>query len=580
MKHILTLAALVFTTSCFAQVPDYVPTDELVAWYPLNGNVQDESGNGLHASEFAVAFVENRANAPASCIELSSPNSKVVTPVLGVSGGQSRTVAFWVSKVSLNEHWGFTNAVGSHQNGDPGGAFGCGFNFGNLQGVSVDVENGAVTYQSNLDSTSAGWVHYAFAVPDVPEVRVEDVLVYENGELLENVLNSLGPERLLNTLSWEYIIGGAEGFSGSLGLFEDQNLNFGNPKIDDVGFWSRALSSDEIEALYLSEWELFGCTDPLSCNYSDAAQEDDGSCLPYGSPTGCTDAMACNYDSEALCEDGSCIYPPFNLTDCHEGAATCGVGTVWDASTQSCVIINPSDTNFDGCVSMTDLLDLLSVFGTCNEIPWSCGEPLEYQGYDYETVQIGEQCWFAENLRSENYENGDLIPANLNDSEWFSTTSGATSVYGEYVPALETYGRLYNWYAVDDVRGLCPSGWHVPTDLEWLMMEKELGMSESEADETGFRGTDQGAQMKTTYGWEWSFIPESTGTNLSGFSGLPGGRRTSDFEGEFYDGYWWSCSPMGWQAWARRLVHDNATVSRLTEHLEFGFSIRCIQDSE
>ena len=96
----------------------------------------------------------------------------------------------------------------------------------------------------------------------------------------------------------------------------------------------------------------------------------------------------------------------------------CGDGTEWDVETQSCVIINPSDTNFDGCVSMTDLLDLLSVFGTCNEIPWSCGDPLEYRGYDYETVLIGSSAWFAENLRTTGHLNEDVIDSYQNPTNW------------------------------------------------------------------------------------------------------------------------------------------------------------------
>ena len=573
MRSFLTLSTWMMAVMCLGQLPNYVPGDGLVAWYPFNGNVQDESGNGLHASEFAVAFVENRANAPASCIELSSPNSKVVTPVLGVSGGQSRTVAFWVSKVSLNEHWGFTNAVGSHQNGDPGNAFGCGFNFGNLQGVTIDVENGAVTYQSNLDSMSLGWAHYAFAVPDVPEVRAEDVLVYENGELLENVVSSVSPETLLNTLSWEYIIGGAEGFSGSLGLFEDQNLDFGNPKIDDVGFWSRALSSDEIQALYLSEWEIFGCTDPLSCNYSDAAQEDDGSCLPYGSPAGCTDALACNYESEALCEDGSCIYPPFNLTDCLEGAATCGVGTVWDTSTQSCVVESPSDSDFDGCVGMTDLLNLLSSFGTCvDEDPtdglgdWSCGDLLGYQGYDYETVQIGDQCWFAENLRAARYSNNEELIDGQNPVTWTEIEEGAYSVF-----SLEQYGLLYNRHAVMDSRNVCPVGWRVSSVEDWgnlYAVSIPLGVPWGEA-------------LKSDFGWTGGW---ANGQDTFGFSAVPGGMRagnTGEFFGSVGTFHCWTTSSSGEEG-VYMWIYDNSdwVFEHTGEGWNEGRSVRCMQDIE
>lgn len=206
----------------------------------------------------------------------------------------------------------------------------------------------------------------------------------------------------------------------------------------------------------------------------------------------------------------------------------------------------------------------------------SCGDPVSYQGYDYATVLIGDQCWFAENLRSENYDNGDAIPAGLSDSEWSSTTSGATAVYGESVSNLETYGRLYNWYAVDDPRGLCPSDWHVPTDVEWMTLEMALGMSELEANSIGSRGTDQGTQMKTTYGW----YDGGNGTNSSGFSGLPGGLRGSG--GYFYDagkvGYWWSSSPDGSDAWGRYLYYSDEDVYRDYSNQRYGGSVRCIQD--
>ena len=258
----------------------------------------------------------------------------------------------------------------------------------------------------------------------------------------------------------------------------------------------------------------------------------------------------------------------------------------------SCSLIYDGDG--DGSVGTGDLLGLLAEFGqTCDDDSlFSCGLSVAYQGYDYGTVLIEEQCWFAENLRSENYDNGDAIPSNLSDSEWETTNSGAVAVYGEdagcdnYSPdidacdpaqSLEEYGRLYNWYAVDDARGLCPSGWHVPTDGEWMTMEMALGMSEAEANGTGYRGADQGAQMKTHYGW----YNGGNGANSSGFLGLPGGGRYYYF-GYFGDagsfGNWWSSSPNGSSEWYRGLSSGNGSVSRFSGDRRSGFSVRCVQD--
>ena len=224
--------------------------------------------------------------------------------------------------------------------------------------------------------------------------------------------------------------------------------------------------------------------------------------------------------------------------------------------------------------------------GSCLNLAQNCGFNLTYQGYDYATVLIGEQCWFAENLRSENYENGDAIPAGLSDSDWQNTNSGAVAVYGEdagcenYSPdidacdptqSLNEYGRLYNWYAVDDARGLCPSGWHVPTDFDWTCLTHHLG-GESIAV----------APMKTDYGW----FSGGNGTNSSGFSGLPGGNRDSngDFDFAGHDGVWWSSSPYGSPydatAWDRVLSYFYEVVFRTNNDLRYGFSVRCVRDAE
>jgi uncharacterized protein (TIGR02145 family) len=204
--------------------------------------------------------------------------------------------------------------------------------------------------------------------------------------------------------------------------------------------------------------------------------------------------------------------------------------------------------------------------------PCSGAEVVRFDGYDYPTVAIGAQCWIKENLRSDNYRNGDAIPGNLTNVQWTSTTSGAQAVYENKPASLATYGRLYNWYAVKDARGLCPSGFHVPSDGEWMTLEMALGMTSSEANVIGWRGIDQGTEMKTS---SWG------GTNSSGFSALPGGYRyyaNGNFNFQGHYGYWWSSSPNGVYAWPRGLYSGNSSVSRTNNGTRFGFSVRCVRD--
>ena len=101
---------------------------------------------------------------------------------------------------------------------------------------------------------------------------------------------------------------------------------------------------------------------------------------------------------------------------------------LWDEEQQLCLVTLSADLDLNGCVGAPDLLELLAQFGECVEQATStCEGPVEYQGYDYQTVMIGGQCWFAENLRSVNYRNGDLIQGDLNDNEWNTTQNGATA---------------------------------------------------------------------------------------------------------------------------------------------------------
>jgi uncharacterized protein (TIGR02145 family) len=206
-----------------------------------------------------------------------------------------------------------------------------------------------------------------------------------------------------------------------------------------------------------------------------------------------------------------------------------------------------------------------------------------FDGHEYPTVQINGQCWFAENLRSDNYNDGSPIPGDMEAAEWSTTMEGAQAIFDDdSITYYADYGRLYNWYAVDYAAGLCPTGWHVPTDNEWKTLEMGLGMTQAEADGLGFRGTDQGTQMKATSEWP----SHSNGTNSSGFTGLPGG--TLEPNGSSYglgtQGRWWSSSSYesssGPSAWFRGLSTGQENIQRYYDsNLRRGASIRCLRDS-
>jgi uncharacterized protein (TIGR02145 family) len=211
--------------------------------------------------------------------------------------------------------------------------------------------------------------------------------------------------------------------------------------------------------------------------------------------------------------------------------------------------------------------------------PPPCVDPVTFDGYSYATVQIGDQCWFSENLRSDHYGNGDAIPGNLDDATWSTTTAGAQAYWNNEAVNLSAYGRLYNWYAVDDARGLCPSGWHVPSDAEWMTMEMHLGMSALHANSTGLRSSGSvGNKLKESGTAHWT--SNWGADNSSGFTALGNGLRYSSggFNYLLYVGYFWSSSPSGGNAWYRLLGSTSADVSRYNTSQRDGFAVRCVGD--
>jgi len=208
---------------------------------------------------------------------------------------------------------------------------------------------------------------------------------------------------------------------------------------------------------------------------------------------------------------------------------------------------------------------------------------IDYDGNVYQTVQIGNQIWMAENLKVTHYRNGDAIPNLTSDGDWTNTNSGAYCVYDNTPANADTYGNLYNWYAVDDPRGLAPEGWHIPTDGEIKELEETLGMSESEADDTGWRGSNEGSKLAGRRDlWDNGDLENDAEFGTSGFSLLPGGYRFN-FDGNYLSmsstSILWSSSENDSSAWFRNLNYINTNVYRSNYGSKsYGYSVRCVRD--
>ena len=188
-----------------------------------------------------------------------------------------------------------------------------------------------------------------------------------------------------------------------------------------------------------------------------------------------------------------------------------------------------------------------------------------------QTVTIGSQVWMTKNLNVDKFRNGDPIPQAKTDEEWANAGKNKQPAWCYYDndPANgDKYGKLYNWYAVNDPRGLAPEGWKIPSDEDWTLLTDHLGGEEV-----------AGGKMKSTSGWAES----GNGTNESGFSGLPGGTSYGDgtFGGIGNEGDWWSSVENSTSnAWFRALSFFNGAVYRFNDgyFMDGGFSVRCLRD--
>ncbi len=211
----------------------------------------------------------------------------------------------------------------------------------------------------------------------------------------------------------------------------------------------------------------------------------------------------------------------------------------------------------------------------------NCGDDLvdTRDGQSYATVEINGQCWMAENL---NY--GTMIPTN------YSQTSGSqvekycynnSTTYCDNLGGLYQWNEMMNYNSTAGGQGICPDGWHVPTDAEWFSMENFLDPSISNINITGWRGSVAGAKLKNSgSGPPFNWAPGNTATNETGFTALPGGIRTTS-GGSGYNptnGVFWTSTYSSGYAMEREMYYSQNMVYRGTQYLNAGASLRCLKD--
>lgn len=196
------------------------------------------------------------------------------------------------------------------------------------------------------------------------------------------------------------------------------------------------------------------------------------------------------------------------------------------------------------------------------------GPVTDVDGNVYTPVTIGTQVWMLENLKTTHYRNGDAISYVSDFTSWGSQTGGAYCNYEDQQSNASVYGRLYNWFAVNDSRSIAPTGWHVASFNEWNTLVTYLG-----GDYVA------GGKLKESGTAHWN--SPNNATNESGFTGLPSGGRSTD--GTYFNlGYsagWWTATEYdGTDAWGRSVLYNETTLYTVNYMKQNGYAVRCVKD--
>jgi uncharacterized protein (TIGR02145 family) len=224
---------------------------------------------------------------------------------------------------------------------------------------------------------------------------------------------------------------------------------------------------------------------------------------------------------------------------------------------------------------------------------------IDADGNVYSSVTIGTQVWMVENLKTTKYNDGSEIRFVTDDAEWLNSNTGAYCWYNNTSTNKDIYGALYNWYVIDNNpaskinsnggKNVCPVGWHVPSQTEWIRMETYLMANGYNYDGNVDNYNKIAKSLASSTGWTLSTITGAVGNsdyplvrNETGFTALPGGKRNLGFPETFVDlgagGYWWIVTEIQNEGVGFYMYFDSPSPNLFYTNKEVGFSVRCIRD--
>ena len=561
---------LLFSADVMAQnIPSYVPANGLVGWWPFNGNANDESGNGNHGTVNGATLTTDRYGNAGRAYAFDGINNLIsIGNPAAFSFQNGQSISFWMKAGSFPATGGESVLI-SQQSSSSTNAKGYNISFSETGSINYRIGNGSAGSFAGLINNNLSlnkWFHI------VCQFQSGTIQIFVNSALINS---GFQPNAGIGFSNTQLRIGDD--------TWGASNAFFYSGLVDDLCIMNRALTQTEITKLYQAGLE-----------YSISTQLD-GNCA--GGTVNLTAATAVSLNTTAAgnITNNSAISGGSIIND--GGQTITQRGVCWSTSPNPTIALSTKTSDGSGSGTFSSSLTGLSAsttyyvraYATSTSGTWYGDEksfttlaPVttvnDIDGNVYNTVTIGTQIWMKENLKVSKYRNGNSIPTGMTDAVWTSTSTGAYAVYNNDPAFNSAYGKLYNWYAVTDSRGLCPVGWHVPTDQEWFTLESFLDPTINNPQVEGWRGTDGGGKMKSA-STLWS-SPNSGVSNSSGFSALPGGfRDISMYNNLNITGVWWTSTvKLDNDCWYRGLRFDYSQVDRKYYSKNGGFSIRCIKD--